>query len=153
LTWDSTRGDLDLHFSLEGEETCSVYGCYFGNCTDPTRADFDDSFDRSVGDPVLVDDTFGSGPEVVRLARGAAGARYVVGVFSQPPSTNPTTTATVQVFAGTRLVTSFTQTLAPNTFWNVATIAGGATTTATAHPTGTCPVGSWICTTTAGACE
>jgi len=118
------------------------------------RADFDDSFDVSPGDPILVDDDFGFGPEVLRLPVLPRGRRLVAGVYAQPPSTGPVTTATVRVISRGRAVTTFSATLSPDTFWNAATLDVGATGVVTATAAaGLCPVGGWICTTPAGACE
>jgi hypothetical protein len=154
LTWDSPRGDLDLLLTLAGEETCSVYGCFFGNCTvGDQRADFDDSGGVSGGDPVLVDDDFGLGPEVLRLPFAGIGDRLEIGVFSQPPSTNPTVQATVAVFSRGQSVGKLSQTMGPNTFWNTLTVDGTADGVTVVGSGTTCAVGQWICTTVAGACN
>lgn len=119
LTWSTTTGDLDLFVTqrsneLTENETCSDESCYFGNCTEgsPTRVDWDGSI------PLLNDDTFGAGPELMTVDSLPGGA-YVVAVYMQPPSSDPTATATVQIAHFGEEIAELSRAMDPDTVWNV----------------------------------
>ncbi len=143
LSWDTSHGDMDLHFTKQNEEgtycpqavapgpnalssTCASDrqsdDCYFGNCkaTSGERPDWDGDGVASEGDPSLdIDDLDGFGPENINVDTAVEG-KYLVGVDYY--SGSGTIGNTVRIYLYGQLEAEFFRDLMSGEFWEVALI-------------------------------
>jgi hypothetical protein len=151
LTWSTNTGDLDLHLTASGFDTCSEESCYFGNCVEiaEVRTDWDGIAGVTAGDPFLDDDSFGSGPELLTV-ESLVPDSYFLAVYMQPPSSDPPAQATVEVARNGVLVHRATRTLSPDQMWDVARIDSDTNDVVVLDDL--CAIGDWICGEPAPAC-
>ena len=126
LTWDSERTDMDLHL-LRGVNPLYYRGardCHYQNCklnNGQPRLAWGAA--GPADDPALVvDDTDGLGPEVIRIESPEAQQIYTVGVHYFADSVrgrNLESTATIEVFVGDReeAVCVSEQAMTPGQWW------------------------------------
>jgi hypothetical protein len=143
LSWDTSSGDMDLHFTKQNEEgaycpqavdpapgalssDCGADrrsdDCYFGNCkaTSGERPDWDGDGVLSEGDPSLdIDDLDGFGPENINIDTAVEG-KYLVGVDYY--SGGGTVGNTVRVYLYGQLEAEFFRELMSGDFWEVAVV-------------------------------
>lgn len=127
LTWenpedrdpeDQTANDLDIHLLQmvpEAAWASRPHDCFFGNM----EPDWDPG--RPVLDADEIDDS-STGPETISMRRASECRWYAVGVHMWRESVG-VSNATVQVFVGEQLVSTFEQSLRDGrSFWDVARI-------------------------------